>query len=167
MMEVLYFRGPKALYNPSAHGEGIYFAIDTQEIIHNGLIFSGKIPQELIDKINSNSAKLEVLSESSIQNQIDTSINDFANKLSDDGTINTFKELVNYASENGKELNNLILEVEEVKTSNESIKNEILLLEEKDVEMQISIDKNTEDIKNLSTEIDQKIETAFSWQNVN
>ena len=167
MMEVLYFRGPKALYNPSAHGSGIYFSIDTQEIIHNGLIFSGKIPQELIDKINSNSAKLEVLTEDSIQNQINTSINDFASKISDDGTVNTFKELIDYASQNGAALNNLILEVEEVKKSNESINNEIILLKEEDVRMQTSIDKNTEDIKNLSTEIDQKIETAFSWKNVN
>lgn len=162
-----FFRGPKKLYDLNAHGNGIYFAIDTQEIIHNGLIFSGKIQQELIDKINSNSAKLEVFNESSIQNQINTSINDFVNNVSDDNTINTFKELVDYTVETGKGLNTLILEVDTIKTELETTANEITLLETRDAEIQLLLDKNTEDIKNLSTEIDQKIETAFSWQNVN
>jgi hypothetical protein len=162
-----FFRGTKKLYDLNAHGNGIYFAIDTQEIIHNGLIFSGNIPQELIDKINSNSAKLEVFNESSIQNQINTAFNDFVNNVSDDNSINTFKELVDYTAETGKGLNTLILEVDTIKTELETTANEITLLETRDAEIQLLLDKNTEDIKNLSTEIDQKIETAFSWQNVN
>lgn len=35
----------------------------------------------------------------SIQDMIDASINDFATKISDDGTVNTFKELVDWAGE--------------------------------------------------------------------
>lgn len=167
MMEILYFRGPKALYNQSAHKDGIYFAIDTQEIIHNGLIFSGKIPQELVDKIYSNSAKLEVLNESSIQTQIDASINDFANKLSDDGTINTFKELVDYVSENGKELGTLITDLESVKESNKNIESEIVSLKTEKIKLSEQVEKNSTAIENMSISLDQKIESAFSWQDVN
>lgn len=170
MMEILYFRGLKALYNESAHGNGIYFATDTQEIIHNGLIYSGKIPQELLNQVQSNTDKLEILtndSEGSVQNQINDAINDFAQKISDDGTVNTFKELVDYAAENGAELDALLIELEEVKESNLNLENEIILLKEEDARLLTLIEDNTKAINDLSNEVDRKIESAFSWQDVN
>lgn len=170
MMEILYFRGPRALYNESAHGNGIYFATDTQEIIHNGLAYSGKIPQELLDQVKANSDKLELLTkdgEGSVQNQINDAINDFAQKISDDGTVNTFKELVDYAAENGEELDALLMELEEVKESNQNLENEITLLKEEDARLLTLIEANTEAINDLSDDVDKRIESAFSWQDVN
>lgn len=170
MMEILYFRGPRALYNKSAHGNGIYFATDTKEIIHNGLVYSGNIPQELLDQVKANSDKLEILTkdgEGSVQNQINDAINDFAQKISDDGTVNTFKELVDYAAENGADLDALILELEEVKKSNQDLEKEITLLEEEDTRLLTLIEANTQAIDDLSDDVDKRIESAFSWQDVN
>lgn len=170
MIEILYFRGPRALYNESAHGNGIYFATDTQEIIHGGLAYSGNIPQELLDQVKANTDALEVLTkdgEGSVQNQINAAINDFAEKISDDGTINTFKELVDYAAENGAELDALLLELEEIEQNNQNLEKEIVLLKEEDVRLLTLIETNTKAINDLSKEVDVKIESAFSWQDVN
>lgn len=38
---IKFFRGPKGSYDVKAHGQGIYFATDTMEIIANGASFTG------------------------------------------------------------------------------------------------------------------------------
>ena len=48
----------------------------------------------------------------SVSKQVDDAINEFATKLSDDGTINTFKELIDYAAEHGEEFTELVGEVD-------------------------------------------------------
>ena len=40
-MQINYFRGLKQNYNLASHGQGIYFATDTKEIIHNGAPYTG------------------------------------------------------------------------------------------------------------------------------
>ena len=113
-----FFRGPRELYNVKAHGAGIYFATDTKEIIQNGLSFLGELPSDLaeaIARIEANEGAIEVLNgvgEGSVSKQINDAIDSFANKLTDDGTVNTFKELVEYAAENAGDLGALILRVD-------------------------------------------------------
>ena len=163
MMLVQYFRGPRNLYSLEAHGQGIYFATDTHEIIHNDIAYSGALPsdiEELVKSVDEINKELDILTGgegSSIQASIDSAINDFAEKISDDGTINTFKELVDYASEHKEESAQLILDVDNIKN------NLIVELQAKDSALESQITELAED---LSLEIDEKINVAFSWINV-
>lgn len=162
-MLVQYFRGPRNLYSLEAHGQGIYFATDTHEIIHNNVAYSGVLPseiEELVKSVDEINKELDILTGgegSSIQASIDSAINDFAEKISDDGTINTFKELVDYASEHKEESAQLILDVDNIKN------NLIVELQAKDSALESQITELAEDI---SLEIDEKINVAFSWINV-
>lgn len=162
-MLVQYFRGPRNLYSLEAHGQGIYFATDTHEIIHNDIAYSGALPsdiEELVKSVDEINKELDILTGgegSSIQASIDSAINDFAEKISDDGTINTFKELVDYASEHKEESAQLILDVDNIKN------NLIVELQAKDSALESQI---TELVEDLSLEIDEKINVAFSWINV-
>lgn len=162
-MLVQYFRGPRNLYSLEAHGQGIYFATDTHEIIHNDIAYSGVLPsdiEELVKSVDEINKELDILTGgegSSIQASIDSAINDFAEKISDDGTINTFKELVDYASEHKEESAQLILDVDNIKN------NLIVELQAKDSALELQITELAED---LSLEIDEKINDAFSWINV-
>lgn len=162
-MLVQYFRGPRNLYSLEAHGQGIYFATDTHEIIHNNIAYSGVLPsdiEELVKSVDEINKELDILTGgegSSIQASIDSAINDFAEKISDDGTINTFKELVDYASEHKEESAQLILDVDNIKN------NLIVELQAKDSALESQITELAED---LSLEIDEKINVAFSWINV-
>lgn len=162
-MLVQYFRGPRNLYSLEAHGQGIYFATDTHEIIHNDIAYSGALPsdiEELVKSVDEINKELDILTGgegSSIQASIDSAINDFAEKISDDGTINTFKELVDYASEHKEESAQLILDVDNIKN------NLIVELQAKDTALELQITELSED---LSLEIDEKINNAFNWINV-
>lgn len=162
-MLVQYFRGPRNLYSLEAHGQGIYFATDTHEIIHNDIAYSGVLPsdiEELVKSVDEINKELDILTGgegSSIQASIDSAINDFAEKISDDGTINTFKELVDYASEHKEESAQLILDVDNIKN------NLIVELQAKDSALESQITELAED---LSLEIDEKINNAFNWINV-
>lgn len=177
MMEVQFFRGPRELYNVTAHGNGIYFATDTKEIIHNGLSFLGNIPEELalvVAQAEANRVSIEILNgagEGSVQKQINDAINEFATQISDDGTINTFKELLEYASQNTSEVGSLIVEINDVKAENEAQNSRIESLEADlkatEESLLLQIEGNETAIANLSDEVDNKIESAFSWQNVN
>ena len=162
-MLVQYFRGPRNLYSLEAHGQGIYFATDTHEIIHNNVAYSGVLPseiEELVKSVDEINKELDILTGgegSSIQASIDSAINDFAEKISDDGTINTFKELVDYASEHKEESAQLVLDVSDIKN------NLIVELQAKDSALELQITELAED---LSLEIDEKINHAFNWINV-
>lgn len=48
---IKFYRGPRNSYSLLDYGSGIYFATDTQEIIQNGLSYSGQIPSDLIERI--------------------------------------------------------------------------------------------------------------------
>lgn len=173
MMKVQFFRGPRELYNIASHGSGIYFATDTKEIIQNGLSFLGDLPEELealIGRVEAAEELLEVVNgtgEGSIQNQINTAIDEFANQLTDDGTVNTFKELVNYAAKNAGDLGELILRVDNLETNDK--KQDELILE---LQNDLSVFKNETDMRFESTivtleeKMDEKITSALSWENV-
>lgn len=174
MMKLQYFRGPRALYNAASHGNGIYFALDTKEIIHNGLSFVGNFPEDLKDISESlNEAKESLLilngtGEGSIQNQIDLAINDFANKLTENGTIDTFKELLDYVTDNTS--SDLLINIERLQQNDK--KQDLLIeslqaaVEDSKQDLLLKISENTQAIENLSIDVDQRINEAFSWENV-
>ena len=165
MMELQYFRGLKSLYNKKTHGNGIYFATDTQEIIHNGLVFSGVIPAELEAIKNKAENALVLIGTENVQTQINNALNDFASKISDDGTVNTLKELVDYIAEN--DVTQLIVDVDNANKKIADHESRLNMISTVQSELSSKIDKNANDIAELHNEIDEKIETAFSWKNVN
>ena len=173
MMELQHFRGPKALYNVKAHGNGIYFATDTKEIIQNGVSYLGELPAELaaaVARIEANEAAIEVLNgdgEGSVKKQINDAIDGFANAMSDNGIVDTFKELVDYAAENAGDLGNLILKVDNAEAKNAEQDaaiaevGENLLILKSDVDMKLELQRSE-----VEASIDNKIANAFSWENV-
>ena len=121
---VQHYRGRKEYYNVESHGQGIYFATDTQEIILNGVSYSGEGSESFItlkEQVQENADALVVLNgngEGSVLQIVNDAINDFATKISDDGTVNTFKELIDYAATHSAEIIELVSEVNEVKKKN-------------------------------------------------
>lgn len=72
---------------------------------------------ELANSIKSNTDAIAVLNGNSetagsVDKKVADAINDFATKISDDDTINTFKELIDYAAEHGSEFTELVGEVD-------------------------------------------------------
>lgn len=168
-----FFRGPRELYNVKAHGAGIYFATDTKEIIQNGISFLGQLPSDLeaaIARIEANENALVILNgdgEGSISKQINDAIDGFANTISENGIVDTFKELVEYAAENAGDLGNLVLRVNNIEAKDSEQDSSISKLQEdlliltNDVDMKL-IAQGAE----LEESIDTKINNAFSWENV-
>ena len=118
---VQHYRGLKEYYNIVSHGQGIYFATDTKEIILNGNSYSGEGSEAFKNlklEVDANTASLLVLNgtgEGSVVKIVNDAINDFATKISDDGTVNTFKELVDYAATHSTEIIELVGEINAVK----------------------------------------------------
>jgi chromosome segregation ATPase len=172
-MEIQYFRGLRELYNAQVHGNGIYFALDTKEIIHNGLVFSGTIPTELLEvitKAEANRVSIEVLNgsgEGSIQKKISDAINEFASQISDNGAIDTFKELIEFAANNQGQIGNLLVEINNLKLENDDLELRLDTLEDSYDDLVTLIQDNTKAIETLATDVDEKINDAFSWKNVN
>lgn len=62
-------------------------------------------------------AKLNGDGEGSVKKAIDDAFNDFATKVSDDKIVNTYKELIDYAAENGSEVTTLVGKVSTLETT--------------------------------------------------
>lgn len=69
------------------------------------------LSETLLDKIDGLEAKVNGSGEGSIDAKIDARINDFAAKISDDGTVNTLKELVDYVSDHGGEVETIVNDI--------------------------------------------------------
>lgn len=163
---VQHYRGLKELYNIVSHGQGIYFATDTKEIILNGESYSGEgksSVDELKLQVQDNTQQIAVLvgtGEGSVVKLIDDAVNEFANKLTDDNTVNTFRELVDYAAEHSSEIIQLIGEIEAVKTKDEEQDKRIADLEiligspqEGGMTIVETVIQNTETIRTLQADM--------------
>ena len=73
----------------------------------DGLSILSRI-ESLEDKIDNGNAGFDA---SEIDAKIDAKINEFATNMSDDDTINTFKELLDYAANHGSELDTIVSDV--------------------------------------------------------
>lgn len=61
--------------------------------------------------INTIEEQLNGTGENSIDSKIDDKIKDFTEKITDDGTINTIKELIDYVSEHGNEFSQVVVDI--------------------------------------------------------
>lgn len=158
---VQHYRGPKELYNIASHGQGIYFATDTKEIILNGESYSGEgseIFSKLQLQVQENTDALLVLNgtgEGSVDKKVSDAINEFANKISDDGTVNTFKELVDYAATHGSEFGELLVEVNAAKEKNVEQDSRIEAIELILGSSEEGAPTLVETVSQLSTDVDQ------------
>lgn len=175
LLIVQHYRGLKEHYNKASHGQGIYFATDTKEIILNGESYSGEGSESfsaLQTQVQENTDALVVLNgtgEGSVIKLVSDAINEFATKMSDDGTVNTFKELVDYASTHGSEFGELLVEVNAVKEKNaeqdERIEAIELILgssEEGAPTLVETVEQHAEAIQALQTDVDAVEETSAS-----
>lgn len=145
MMLVQHYKGSKEHYDANVHS-GIYFATDTKEIILDNEVYLGGLQETvetLQEQVDKNTADLLTLGDS-IQEQISLAIDDFANKLTDDGVVNTFKELVMFAADNAGNANTvgqLVLDIETLKESSAS-KDDVATLDNKFTSAVETLDKN-------------------------
>lgn len=191
LLIVQHYRGLKEHYNKVSHGQGIYFATDTKEIILNGESYSGEGSESfsaLQTQVQGNTDALVVLNgtgEGSVIKLVNDAINEFATKMSDDGTVNTFKELVDYAAEHGTDFGNLIVEVNAIKEKDSEQDARIEAIElvlgspeegqptlVETVTLQgEAIESNTAAVNNLqelvgTTSVSEQISEALSWEDV-
>ena len=191
LLIVQHYRGLKEHYNEVSHGQGIYFATDTKEIILNGESYSGEGSESfsaLQTQVQENTDALVVLNgtgEGSVIKLVNDAINEFATKMSDDGTVNTFKELVDYAAEHGTDFGNLIVEVNAIKEKDSEQDARIEAIElvlgspeegqptlVETVTLQgEALEANTTAVNNLqelvgTTSVAEQISEALSWEDV-
>lgn len=72
---------------------------------------------EVSDKVTANTSAITTLNgegEGSVKQFIDDAFNEFAANLSDDGVVNTYKELIDYAAEHGPEFTELVGQVDTI-----------------------------------------------------
>lgn len=66
----------------------------------------------LLDRVQSLEHSVNDKGAGTVDALIDQKINDFATKISDDGTVNTLKELIDYVADHGPEVNTIFGEIE-------------------------------------------------------
>lgn len=170
---IVFSRGLEKLYDPVLHKDHIYFATDTGVIIHNGKFSWGDIPSQLerIQKsVDLNAAELAVLTGTgvgSIKYQINEAINEFATTITDNGVVDTFKELVDFAAEHKSEIGDLIITVDKLEERCDGHDAAIAGLR---TEIQTTKEGFQLEIDGLETSIpqtiDNKINQALSWEEV-
>lgn len=84
---------------------------DLQEIV--GPSTEGATP--LLTRIEILETKMDGTGEGSVDAKIDAKINEFANKISDDGTVNTLKELVDYVAAHGTEAADMAADIADLR----------------------------------------------------
>lgn len=116
-------------------------------------------PKNIVTKVDKIEKDLLVIN-STIKEQVDLAINDFTNAITDNGVIDTFKELVDFA--NSSNAGDLIITVNKVEQNIEIINQEVQQIK---VDMSVidsKITSNTSSIENL----DNKYTHILSWEEV-
>ena len=72
---------------------------------------SGDGTTPLLTRVNTLEEKMDGTGEGSVDAKIDAKINEFADQISDDGTVNTLRELVNYVANHGGEIDTIVADI--------------------------------------------------------
>lgn len=116
-------------------------------------------PKNIVTKVDKIEKDLLVIN-STIKEQVDLAINDFTNAITDNGVIDTFKELIDFA--NSSNAGDLIITVNKVEQNIETINQEVQQIK---VDMSVidsKVTSNTSSIENL----DNKYTHILSWEEV-
>lgn len=79
------------------------------------LVLDGKAEQSALDAVKGDVDTLKGTGEGSVKKQIDDAINEFANNITEDGVVNSFKELVDWAATHGSEAAEMAASITSVK----------------------------------------------------
>lgn len=116
-------------------------------------------PKNIVTKVDKIEKDLLVIN-STIKEQVDLAINDFTNAITDNGVIDTFKELVDFA--NSSNAGDLIITVNKIEQNIETINQEVQQIK---VDMSVidsKVASNASSIENL----DNKYTHILSWEEV-
>lgn len=127
----------------------------------------------LAEKITANEEAITILNgteEGSVIKTVDEAINKFATELSDDGVVNTFKELVDYAAVHTSEIGEIVRDVEQnttdigtLNTDVSAIKDDYLTSADK-TEVTESIAENATAISDLDTKVTEGLDGKLDIQ---
>ena len=110
---------------------------------------------ELTGKVTANEEAIAILNgteEGSVTKTVDEAINKFATELSDDGVVNTFKELVDYAAAHTSEIGEIIRDVEQNTTDISTLNTDVSTIKD---DYLTSVDK-TELTENIGKKLDMQ-----------
>lgn len=127
----------------------------------------------LVEKITANEEAIAILNgteEGSVVKTVDEAINKFATELSDDGVVNTFKELIDYAAAHTSEIGEIVRDVEQnttdigtLNTDVSAIKDDYLTSADK-TEVTESIAENVTAISDLDTKVTEGLDGKLDIQ---
>lgn len=109
----------------------------------------------LVEKIAANEEAIAILNgteEGSVTKTVDEAINKFATELSDDGVVNTFKELVDYAATHTSEIGEIVRDVEQNTTDIGALATDVSTIKD---DYLTSVDK-TELTENIDKKLDMQ-----------
>ena len=109
----------------------------------------------LVEKITANEEAIAILNgteEGSVVKTVDEAINKFATELSDDGVVNTFKELVDYAAAHTSEIGEIVRDVEQNTTDIGTLNTDVSTIKD---DYLTSVDK-TELTENIDKKLDMQ-----------
>lgn len=109
----------------------------------------------LVEKITANEEAIAILNgteEGSVVKTVDEAINKFATELSDDGVVNTFKELVDYAAAHTSEIGEIVRDVEQNTTDIGTLNTDVSAIKD---DYLTSVDK-TELTENIDKKLDMQ-----------
>ena len=116
-------------------------------------------PKNIVTKVDKIEKDLLVIN-SAIKKQVDLAINDFTNAITDNGVIDTFKELVDFA--NSSNAGDLIITVNKIEQNIEVINQEVQQIKVAMSVIDSKVASNTSSIENL----DNKYTHILSWEQV-
>lgn len=73
--------------------------------------------EPLLTRVQSLEEKMDGTGEGSVDKKIDAKINKFATEISDNGTIDTFKELVDYVANHGGEISTIVADIADLQSA--------------------------------------------------
>lgn len=109
----------------------------------------------LVEKITANEEAIAILNgteEGSVVKTVDEAINKFATELSDDGVVNTFKELIDYAAAHTSEIGEIVRDVEQNTTDIGTLNTDVSTIKD---DYLTSVDK-TELTENIDKKLDMQ-----------
>lgn len=80
-------------------------------------VINAKAEQSEVDTLNEKIDVLNGAGEGSVNKAVTDAINKFATDVTDDGVVNSFKELVDWAASHGSEASEIVASVEELKSN--------------------------------------------------
>lgn len=121
-----------------------------EDVRLNNLIVAA---QGAIDTLNGSG-------DGSVSKQVTDAINDFADKMTADGTVNTFKELVDYVAAHGSEFSALVGRVTTAEGDIDTLEGKVSTLEGDNTTNKTNIAANTEAINTLNGKVGSSADAA-------